>query len=74
MERIKNPFAILRRQSYAGIADRNQELTFGTQSRPDGQFAARVFHGLDGVQYQVHEHLLKLYAISQDVRHMFVEF
>ena len=29
MKRIKNPFGTFRRQSYAGIADRNDQLTFG---------------------------------------------
>src|SRR6266404_7969290 len=74
MERIKNPFSIFRRQSYAGIAHRNEQLPLPVQSQLDRQFAARVSHGLNRIQHQVHEDLLELHPVSQDIRHIFVEF
>src|SRR4029077_6901758 len=69
MKRFKNPFATIRRQSYTRIADRNNELIFGIQSRTNPQFASSVLHSLDRIQHQVHEHLLKLYSVCQDAWH-----
>jgi hypothetical protein len=43
MERIKNSFGILCRQSNAGIADRNQELIVLIQSGRDRHLAPAVF-------------------------------
>src|SRR5258708_39491 len=73
MERFKNPFATFRRQPYAGIADRNDQLSFGIRSRSTRQLASSVFHGLDRIQDQVHEHLLKLHPVCQDVRQICLE-
>src|SRR5258707_1060486 len=74
MECIENPFSTIRWQSHAGIADRNDELTFRIQSRRNRQFASAVFHGLDRVQHQVHEYLLQLHPVSEDVRPLFMQF
>ncbi len=74
MERIKNPFGIFRRQSYTGISERDDQLTLGISTRANGQFAFGAFHGLDRVQHQVHENLLKLDAISDDSRRICVDF
>src|SRR5260370_35670892 len=74
MECIENPFSTIRWQSHAGIADRNDELTFRIQLRRNRQFASAVFHGLDRVQHQVHEYLLQLHLVSEDVRPLFTQF
>src|SRR5580704_16043881 len=63
MEGIKDPLSIFRRQSDASIADADNDLTFGSQSRTNRQLASRVFHGFNRVQHQVHEHLLKLHPV-----------
>ena len=38
MKRIKNPVRTFIRQSHAGIADGNGQVTFGIHSRSDRQF------------------------------------
>src|SRR4029077_18567729 len=68
MKGVKNLLSIFRRQSYAGFADRDGELTFRSESRANRQRASGVFHGLDRVQHQVHEYLLQLHLVSEDVR------
>src|SRR5947208_16491874 len=68
-ERIKDLVRLLRRQAYAGIADRHHELLILRPLRFDGEFArpASIFHTIDGIQHKVHEHLLPLHTISCDL-------
>src|ERR1700730_17118050 len=70
MKGIKNQVGTLRWQPYAGIADGNGQVTFGVHPRSDRQLAPGVFHGLDRVQHQVHEDLLKLHPVCRDVRYV----
>ena len=46
------------RQSHTGVADRNQYLTTVSRLRLDRELAARLFHGLDAIEHQIHEYLL----------------
>jgi hypothetical protein len=75
-ERIEELVLLLRRQPRARIADRDQHLTILAALRPDGQHACSVciLHRFDAVHHQVHQHLLQLHAISQDLREVCSEF
>src|SRR5580658_1503965 len=43
-------------------------MTFRIHARSDRQVASGMLHGLDRVEHQVHEDLLKLYRVRQDIR------
>src|SRR5580658_8997917 len=73
MEGVKDPLSIFQRQSDASVCDGDCHLTLGSRSRTNRQCSSPVFHRFNGIQHQVHEHLLKLHPISQNVRHVFVE-
>ena len=47
---------------------RNEELIMLDPLRCDNQFAARLSHGLDAVEHEVHQNLLELDAIRPVVR------
>src|ERR1700682_4600393 len=55
----KNLVRLLRGQSHAGIAYRDQQLTV-VAFRLDGKLtsATRFLHGIDAVEHEVHENLL----------------
>ncbi len=56
---FKDVFGLVRRQSQAGIADRDQQLTIAN-FRLDRQLtpAGRFLHRIEAVQHQIHENLL----------------
>ena len=56
------------------LTETSSRPTFGIRSRSDRQFATGVFHGLDRVQHQVHEDLLKLHPVCQDLGRISLEF
>src|SRR5437870_6935149 len=66
-ERIKDLVRLLRRQAYAGIADRHHELLILRPLRFDGEFArpVSIFHSIDGIDHKVHEHLLQLHRSEE---------
>src|ERR1700745_3353479 len=66
-ERIKDLVRLLRRQAYAGIADRHHELLILRSLRFDAEFArpVSILHSIDGIDHKVHEHLLQLHAIPR---------
>src|SRR6202140_612662 len=64
-ERRKNLIHLLRWQSHARVTDRELELTV-LQLRLHRKLSAGVLHGFDGVEHEVHEHLLQLDTIGHD--------
>ena len=58
-ECLEDLVPLLRGQSHAGIADRDQQLTV-VGFRLDGKLtsATRFLHGIDAVEHEVHENLL----------------
>ena len=69
-ERIKDLVRLLSGQPDTGIADRDQQLTVFRSLRLDREFARPIyiFHRIDAVGHEVHQHLLQLHAISHDLR------
>jgi len=69
-ERIKDLIGLLRREPHAGIADRDHQLAVFGLLRLDGEFARPIyiFHRIDAISHEVHQHLLQLHAISHDLR------
>src|SRR3984893_13296436 len=67
MKGLKTRIGRSRRQAYTGIADRNRQTIAWYRSRSDCQLATGAFHGLNRVEDQVHEDLLKLYAVRKDL-------
>jgi hypothetical protein len=67
-EGIKNLLYLFWRQTHARIADRDQNLTIVGALRLDSDLARpiHVFHRVDAVHHEVHQHLLQLHAISHD--------
>src|SRR5580704_16959044 len=64
-ERRKDLIHLLRWQPHARVTDRELELTV-LQFRLHRKLSAGVLHGFDGVEHEVHEHLLQLDTISHD--------
>src|SRR5260370_36257700 len=69
VEGIKDGLRNLWRQSYARISYRNQNLSGLVPLRADGKFTTSrdVLHGLDAVEHQVHEYLLQLDTVGDDL-------
>jgi len=65
-ESIKNPIRFFGRQAHASVADRDQDWTTLSHFGLDRKFTSRVLHGLDGVEHEVHQHLLELHSVSCD--------
>src|SRR5467141_4643606 len=67
-ECLEDLLRLLLRQSHAGIAHRNQQLTVAG-FRLDGEFtsATRFLHGVDAVEHEIHEDLLQLDTIGHDL-------
>jgi len=61
----KDPVNIPSRQPRACITDREQELTI-LQLRLHRELSARILHGFDGVEHEVHEDLLQLHTVRYD--------
>src|SRR5467141_4618706 len=59
---------LLRGQSHTGIADRDQQLTIA-DFRLDSKLtsATRFLHGVDAVEHEVHENLLQLHTVCDDL-------
>src|ERR1700688_2250690 len=59
---------LLRGQSHAGIADRDQQLSIAG-FRLEGKLTAvsRSLHGIDTVEHEVHENLLQLDTVCHDL-------
>src|SRR5882672_27477 len=49
-------------QPHACVTDRELELTV-LQFRLNRKLSAGVLHGFDGIEHQVHEHLLQLHTV-----------
>src|SRR6266481_9261567 len=64
-ERRKDLIHFLRWQPHASVTDRELELTV-LQLRLHRKLSALLPHGFDGVEHQVHEHLLQLHLIRHD--------
>src|SRR5580700_9472725 len=58
----KDLIHLLAWQPHASVTDRELELTV-LQLRLHRKLSAGVLHGFDGVENQVHEHLLQLHTI-----------
>src|SRR3984957_6050055 len=58
---------LLRWQPHSGVTDRELELTV-LEFRLHRKASSRVFHGFDGIEHEVHEHLLQLHAVYHDFR------
>src|ERR1700690_1864094 len=56
-ERRKDLFHLLPRQPHASVTDGEEQLTI-LQLRHHCKLSARVLHGFDGVEHEVHEYLL----------------
>jgi len=69
VEGIKDVFCNVWRQSYAHISYRNQNLSGLVLLRADGKFSTSrdVLHGFDAVEHQVHEYLLQLDTVGDDL-------
>src|SRR5580700_1359317 len=69
-KRIKDLIRVLWREAHAGIGHRDQHLIILAPLRLDSELARaiRVFHRVDAVDHEVHEHLLQLHMISHDLR------
>src|SRR6202030_3580783 len=67
-ECFEDLFRLLRWQSHAGIADRDQHLTV-VSFRLDGKLTlfSRALHGVDTVEHEVHENLLQLDSVCHDL-------
>src|SRR6266849_6978701 len=65
-ECLEDLFRLLRGQSHTGVADGDQQLTTLAHLRLDRKFTSSVLHGLDSVEDEVHEHLLKLHSVCGD--------
>src|ERR1700674_285654 len=68
-ECIKYLVRLLRRQSHAGIADRDHKLLVRGSLRRDGERTRPLHlpHRVDAVDDEVHQHLLQLHAISHNL-------
>src|SRR6266403_1331470 len=68
-ERAEDLFGLQRRQSDAGIANRDQQLAILDWLRAYRKFTigAYVLHGVDAIEHQVHEYLLQLDAVCHDL-------
>ena len=69
-ERIENPIRLVRRQTQAGITDRDQHVTVLTAMRLERELAGsiRILHRVDAVDHEVHHYLPQLHAISDHLR------
>src|SRR5229473_4032096 len=68
-ECIKDLVCLLRRQSHAGIADRQHDLLVFRSLRFDCEIPCPLhfLHCINAVDDEVHQHLLQLHAISHDL-------
>src|SRR5208282_5986905 len=67
-ERGKDLIYLLRWQAHARVTYRELELTV-LQFRLHRKLSAGVLHGFDGVEHEVHEHLLQLHTVDADFGH-----
>jgi hypothetical protein len=74
-EGVENLMRLLRREPDAGIADRYHELAvFGSRGDDELACAIQIFHRVDAVGHEVHQHLLQLDAISHYLGQIFGQF
>ncbi len=67
-ERIKYLVRLLRRQTHAGIADRDHQLRAFGALRLDRKLArpGHILHRFDTINHEVHQHLLQLHAVGHN--------
>jgi len=65
-EGIENLVRLFGRQSYSGVADRDQHLTALASSRLDREHSAGLLHRLDAIEHKVHQYLLQLHPVRRD--------
>jgi len=67
-ERLEDLIRTVNRQADTRVADANEQIIVRGALHRNRQLSARVLHRIDGVQHQIHEHLLHLDAIRHDLR------
>ena len=57
-ERVKDLIGVFSGQPYAGIADRDQDLTVFPTLRLDAELTGRIPHRLNPIEHEIHQCLL----------------
>src|SRR6266404_9067249 len=68
-ERLENLVPLLRGQTHSAISDGHQNLLVFRSLRFDSELARpmHILHRIHAIEHEVHQHLMKLQAIYQDI-------
>ena len=72
-ERWEDLIHLVSWKSHARVTDRLQQLRI-LQLSLHRELSARVLHGFDGVEHEVHENLLQLHTVRHNFGHFGREF